>query len=536
MALLDIFKSKPLTKLSQWLSYGSSSRFDEGVASTERDNCDPRERYYYSLEDIYTKLPFIAQAANTKTKLINSQGYDFICTDTKIEKSTNAGIIKKREEDKAKLKAIFNRLNDVGQSLDDLIFDAIEATEGFGHAGLQAFDWASPDKIIFQSVNWNQFMMVLNKLSSKDRGRKKLNYYYISLDGFADERGIQLVKRADNVTSTVDSERYYKLLPHEFIHLRLNNKTLYGLSPLFFDQLMTKFIIKSLENNIEELDGNGWKGLLLKGRNGINAQALGINDENGDNWQNRVIDKFIEKVRSVAKDPKDKQFLMYLNGALVEDVIQLQKNYKSVEYMDKVDAKASVLAASMVGIHPALLGDRDSTYATNTKPVVEYTVNYSITPSQLKYGEMVTSQILDRYINGTGYLNYTYKFIYNPIDLADPKVEAEIFDTLGAFVSKLRAEGIATVNESVRFINDHIKNINLEEEDLNGDIKTTNYEPFPLNFEPEVDRTPTPADETDETDPVVDEEESDLSISDKLEIKDSVTATLVDKLYREINE
>lgn len=466
---------------------------------------------YYSLDEKVQKLPYINDAANLKARLILSQGYEFNPKDETLLMEDNDATKKKIKEDRDKLSQIFSRKNSLGESLNELLIESIEETELYGHTAIQAYDWVNPEEIIFQNLRWNQFLIVGNDLKRKDRGRRKILYYLIDLRGFADE-SVELKLTEEKQTGKSEDQYRYKVLPEEVVHLKLNHKTPYGLSPLYFNVLMTQFIIDGLKDNIDQINNDGYKGIVLKGVKGMRPADFGFEtDTLEENWQDTLIKKFLKALRGTMKGTKNKDNTLYLNGNIVDDIIQLQRGFKSVEYMQHIDAKASVVAASMLGVHPGFLGDRDSTYAQNLEQAIRFAANYAITPAQLRYSDMITTQILDRYFNGMGMLNYEYNFTIKPIDFSDPKVEAEILNLYGKFIGQIRDQGLQSINEAVEWLNNKVDGLDLSKiEDEMGDAgntKTTVKPLIPVNIEEEEDDSQDPAQEEDVEDDIPSEEE-----------------------------
>jgi len=512
---------QPLTSFKNYISRLSSHSADDDC---DDDSCSKHGKKngnpncfegwnYYSLEDKVRQFPYLYSAADLKMRLVLSQGYEFVPKDGEVATSDEGSVKKKIEDDKVILHDIFNRQNGVSQSLNDLIASSVVETELYGHSGLQAYDWDSIETIFFQNIRWNQFLIVADKLKRRSRGRLDIAYYFVNLKGFGSEE-VDLVlvedKRGGAVKNKKSDDVYkYKVLPIEFVQFSLNADTVYGLSPLYYNVLMTQFILDILHDNLDTVNNRGWKGIVLKGKKGMKAYDFGIQSEGLEtDWQNKLVTKFLKGIRTAISGQQNRDNVMFLNGNLVEDWQKMDRGFESVEYMDTVHEKASVLAASIVGILAGFLGDKNNTYAANLKEAISFAVNYSINPSQLKYESVINNKIMDRYINGGEGLNYEYKFDLNPIDLADPKVQAEVFKLVGEFVGSLRKEGFATINESVRILNDKVRDLELSEledavEDA-GNTKTTVTPLLPINLEeiepdrPEVDEEPEEEEDDDE--------------------------------------
>ena len=353
----------------------------------------------------------------------------------------------------------------------------------------------------------------MNKLTRKDRGLRKVIYYFIDQRGFWNEDVKLNLEQTDNGVGLTEDEKYrYKLLPEEFVHFALNTESLYGVSPLNYDRLMQQLLLDILVDNIDTVNNNGWKGIVIKGVKGINPFDFGLSQEQvsgNENWQDLVVQKFLSAIRKSIQGQKNKDNVVYLNGNLVEDMEKLDRGFRSLEYLGILENKSSVIAASMLGLLPAFLGDRDTSYSSNMGEGIRFAVNYAITISQEKYGKAVTSEILDTYINGKGILNYDYDFILNPLDLSDPLVESQTLERLGNFANTLRKGAFASINEVIEFLNEKIPKINLQklldEENEAGDIKTTEKPLLPVNFETMEDIEP--IDEEHSSDDEEEEEE-----------------------------
>lgn len=466
----------------QFSHRAEESNIKKLCSKCRKRNCNCKSEWdHYSLDQIVHNLPFISQSANLKARIIFSQDYNFIPKDKDLIGNSDESVLQKIEEDREKLFNIFQRRNPLGESLADLIFESVEETELYGHTGLQAFDWLNPDTLYFQNLRWNNFLIVANELKRADRGRRKILYYFIDLIGVSNE-SVEL--NLTKVTET-DGEYKYKLIPHEFVHFRLNSKTAYGLSPLYYDRLTIQFVLDALRENIDEVNNNGYKGIILKGMKGMRPSDFGINgDALPDNWQDELVKTFMKSLRESMQGTNNKDNTLYLNGNLVEDITQLKKATNPVEYMQYIDTKAAVLSASMLGIHPGFLGAKDSTYAQNLEQAIKFAIIYSIRLSQSKYEELITTQILDRYINNTGYLNYEYRYDIGDIDLSDPKQESEILKAYSDFITKLRESAFLSIDEGIEWLNSRVEDLNLGKLDNeSGEAKTTTKPMFPVNIQ-----------------------------------------------------
>lgn len=494
-----LISSRPLRGFDQFLSsLGIPSVPEEDDNGyKKRKNKEDLHTFYYTIDEIVNNLPFIHQAADLKTRLITSQGFIFEPKNEELKNDPSETVQNKIEEDRRKLMELFDKKNGLSESLSEMLTTSILETELYGHSGIQAYDWGDPEQINFQRVSWNQFMIVVNELKRNMRGRREILYYLVDLRGYGNEEGITLSMTTDKdtVTSRNKDDKYrYKAIPFEFVHFKLNSETPYGVSPLYYDRLMTQLIIDILRDNITEVSGDGWKGIVMKSKGGMNAYDLGLRSENlPENWREQTIKKFVDSIRKSIKGKQNKDTVLMIDGSIVDEWQKIDRGFRSLEYLRHVEEKASVLAASMLGLLAAFLGDKNSTYASNIGKAMEFAVNYSINPSQIKYMDLITSQILDRYFNGTDLLNYEYKFLLNPLDLSDPKIEADTYKVMSDFVKTLRENGLASINEGIEFINKKVRDLDLTKLDdpLNdaGDIKTTKDPLLPINFE-EVEPVP----------------------------------------------
>lgn len=490
----NLFERIPTRTLTEALSskfgYRDILQKDDDCISGDCDDFGPSD--YYTINEKVEHLPFIHQSADLKARLILSQGYEFFPKDSSLLKDMDDKTKEKIENDRRLIGEIFQRENEIGQSLHDLLYTVIVESELYGHCGLQAYDFEKGiDNIFWQIVHWNQFMMISNKLTRASRGRRSLLYYLIDTRGFAGEENITLNFQDVSLSgkANVDGKYRYKALPLEFTHIRLNTESAYGVSPLYYDQLITTLIMDILKDNIQTVNNDGWKGIVIKGRQGIKPSSLGLKTEElSSNWQDEIISKFLQSIRKAIQGKNNKDNILYLNGSLVESYEKHDRGFKSIEYMKLVENKSSVLAASMLGLLAAFLGDRDTTYASNIGEAIKFAVQYTISPSQEKYSKQITEGILNKYINNQNTeLNYEYEFVLNPIDLTDPVQQSETLNGFADFATKLRGSAFATINEAIEFLNDVIPEINLSQidNDINdaGDIKTTEKELIPVNFE-----------------------------------------------------
>lgn len=438
----------------------------------------------YSVKEKAAKLPFVNQAADLKARLILSQGLDFKPTDPIVAGDTSDRVQNEIKKDLELINEIFTRENGLGQNLLEINQNSIVESELFGRSGIQVYDFENPSKIEFQPVKWDCFFPVTNKLKADDKGRKVILYYIIDHEGKAVTE-----KEYKNFVNTA---LRYKVLPEGFIHYRLNNTEILGRSPLANENLMSQLIIDSLEDNIETVNNNGWKGVVLKGVKGMNPADYGLrSDVKPENWRQEVTKKILRDLKKSIMGRDNRGNLVHLDGSAIESMEQLERGFNPLDYLKFVESNSPILAASLLGIHAALLGVRDTTYAANIGEAVKFAVNYSIAPSQLKYAEVLTGQVLNRYINN--YTKYNYRAVYRPIDLSDPKVEAETYNLLGNFVKTIRESAVASINESVDFVNKKVDDISLKTVDdpvnESGDLKTTPKPLQPVHFE-DIEDTP----------------------------------------------
>lgn len=491
MALLDFLRDIPTIDLRSFLTQGFGNKISESQVEKEkgkRIKSGQDAEYYYTIGEQVRKLPYIHQAADLKARIIFSQGMDFKPKDRDLLVDPSRQVQSRIDEDMMKIKTFFERKNGLMQDLNEAIYSAVIETELYGHSGLQIYDWEDPDKAIFQSIKWNQFLLVGNELSRESRGRREIVYYFINLNGFLGERGVQDLLRKGSISIGSDSGYYrYKVLPEEFVLFRLNTESVYGVSPLYYDQLTKQLLLDSLKDNISEVNNEGYKGLILKGRQGVNPRDLGISRESAEmntNWLQQAVQKYMQEIRTVISGSKNRSNILYLPGGLIEGIDNLERTIKATDYLGFIQAKGAVLAASMLGIHPGFLGEKDSTYAANLSEAIKFAVTYSIESSQQKYEKIINTQIFDRYLNDTGYLNYEYEADIRPADTADRGKEAEVMRAFADFITKLKQEGITGTDESIRFINEQgFDGLNIAEiggED--GETKTTIRPLYPVEF------------------------------------------------------
>lgn len=481
----------------------------------------------YSLMDKLAKAPAIRSAALMSNTLLWLGEAEFVPLDENV--NMNSKSVKKKVKKNQMLgKSWLSNKNRVGVSNQNILMEGTLQAQILGYSLMARYDRGANS--FMQVVPYDKFDIIMREQDEMSRGLQEIMFYWVNHDRPAKEQTIEDVLKSlpanENIVSDEeleylfeDSASQYRFHPDEVLHLKRNDMTVLGYSELLFNQWELQLVMDALKDNITSVNHGyprmfGMTPLQTEGKT-IDPNALGITPEQYQANPKVVAQKIKMKYEEIVNTWKKlknegKGNLAIINSNLIERVEKVEREFKSVEYLEHIRKTGVSLAANYFGIQPALLGANETTYASNIAPAIETTINFGLEPTRRRYEEQINTQLVQEELNKTIFKDMPMKLKLKKLDVSDPKTVSEIAKNWASFV-EISTDKTLTPYEGAELLKDKLgleTNTGEDSEGLRKEYWTKNNSQIVDSLDIEDDLSPI---EDDVFGPQQDQEEIDES-------------------------
>lgn len=392
----------------------------------------------YTIREILENMPVANTAVDMKAYLLIGNGFEFYYDGDADNQET---MTEKVKSFNVELNAFLNKRNQLNQINMNVLQTAVYEYSGLGHTGLRKVD--GQDGMEIQNMPPEKWRAILTK--SGKRGLKQVALYLVDEDCFdySEVKGAEYHDKIDQAFGVILDEdgklkgididamgdKTYYLLPSELVHLQLNSKDIYGVSPFMFDRLRIQLIMDAYKANLTDVSRDGFGKMVLKTKDDINvSKVFGIAKDLIKNKPSQAAEKVMNMLQlnnsNVAKGllkPGSRDSVTTLNGSVYEDITVIPRSVKASEYFEQM-SEAIIASAQAVGLDPYILGHRVGGLGNSGSEILDYTIN-KVLPTQQDF---LASQLEDILKQAVGVKDPTIRLRLKPYDVSDAKQIAEI--------------------------------------------------------------------------------------------------------------
>lgn len=412
------------------------------IACTDPTHSTKAVYSYYDLDYVYHNAPAVRSAVSDKVYYLLGSGLN-LRTKNNEDDETNPSpeLIAARE----KFNSWLETENDLGMTNKKVIISAMAENEFYGHAGIEIVHRPNEQASI-KFVPSSNFVIVTNGGIEK-RTRDMILFYWVTLYGWTTEMKPEIADITKNFSRYPQGKfgEYY-ILPDKFIHLRKNADNLYGKSPFLFDRHRLQLVLDAGLSNIQDAKNDGYAKLVATTNelgydqvskfSGIKADVMKADPRKFAEAVNSLISNLRDGLSSDLNDSRKKDSITVANGAIVKEIKEVSRAVTSDQYLEYIRQEGPAWAAQQLGMHPSLLGVRDTSYATSIAPII---LNYrnKIRPEQEDY-ELIFNKILPE----IGLGDYEVEIL--PIKVENRREEADIYIREAQALQQMVSAGVPT--------------------------------------------------------------------------------------------
>lgn len=218
------------------------------------------------------------------------------------------------------------------------------------------------------------------------------------------KKGFKLEEVKDEVLKTpeqiIDFEGGY-YLPSKYVIVFVDVDSQ---SPLYIDRLRIQLILDAYLQNIDDINSEQTEKLALWLKDNIEPEVLGLSREQVTNDPSLYQNKLKEAINTIKTNMQlamlnqdDRSKPLVLNKQIIEQMDKVQKTNNAYDYLEYLRTESIKLSASLMGLNPVLLGERETGLSSSVKDVIEYTLESIIAPIQDHLSSLLTKALTEQF-------------------------------------------------------------------------------------------------------------------------------------------